>query len=400
MRKNILITGGPVHAFLDDVKIITNKFKGGLMVDLAGRFVDMAENLHAEKKVHRGEDKADIHVTYLCSKSATQPQWSDYLAGENTPHLHCVHHYGIDDYMRIVCELTPQMDAVILGAAVANLIPKNKIKGKFDSHNYKPGDTIPIDFTIAPRVIDEVKKINPKCHLFGFKLLSGVDYYELIRAAYGVLLESKAVTVFANDAKDLMQKYAVTKERGVHPIHNGDVAQWIFDRMGETYYKTHMAKTDREVDAMKRAKGVLKSVIEENKNSFIKVDEGYVFGSAAFKFGESDCWAFVTTARGKNEAEDFAFVDTVKHDSKEVYTMTTKKASLNAPLFHYIFLMHPTVVCIQHYHHQREDLITLDYATPGTYEDSHREEVRKHASFNIKGHGCILSYDVKGNLIK
>ena len=32
--KRILVTGGPVHAFLDDVKIITNSFKGGLMARL------------------------------------------------------------------------------------------------------------------------------------------------------------------------------------------------------------------------------------------------------------------------------------------------------------------------------------------------------------------------------
>ena len=227
MTKKILITGGPVHAFPDDVKIITNKFKGGLMVKLAGEFVDMAENLHAETKVNRGDKKADVHVTYLCSKNAQQPWWADYLGGEDTPHLTCVHHNGIDDYMEIVKGLAHTHDAVILGAAVANLIPKNKIKGKFPSHNYKPGDTIPIEFTIAPRIIDEVKKVNSNCLLFGYKLLSGVDYCELVRAAYGVLLESKAVTVFANDAMDLMQKYAVTKERGVHPIHNNQVAKWV-----------------------------------------------------------------------------------------------------------------------------------------------------------------------------
>lgn len=33
--KKILITGGPVHANLDAVKIITNRFRGGRMVDLA-----------------------------------------------------------------------------------------------------------------------------------------------------------------------------------------------------------------------------------------------------------------------------------------------------------------------------------------------------------------------------
>ncbi|TSC83278.1 MAG: hypothetical protein G01um101419_108 [Parcubacteria group bacterium Gr01-1014_19] len=33
--KRVLITGGPVHCYLDAVKIITNRFKGGLMAELA-----------------------------------------------------------------------------------------------------------------------------------------------------------------------------------------------------------------------------------------------------------------------------------------------------------------------------------------------------------------------------
>ena len=395
--KKILITGGPVHAYLDDVKIITNKFKGGLIADLAGKFVDMAENLHSEAKVNRGENTADVHITYLCSKNSQQPQWDNYLGVEQTPYLTCVHHNGIDDYMEKVLELTPQMDAVVLGAAVANLIPKDKIEGKFPSHNYQPGDTIPIDFTIAPRIIDEVKKVNPKVHLFGFKLLSGVDYYELVRAAYGVLLESKAVTVFANDAKDLMQKYAVTKERGVHPIHNNEVAQWILDRLDESYYSTFTAKTGQINEEMSRYKSYFCKLLAEHKNSFIETDEGYIFGSGAMRIGDDT--SFVTTSRGKKEIENYAFVDRVCHEKREVYCATTKKASLNAPLFHYIFIHYQYVKHILHFHHQREDLITLDYATPGTDMDSIRAEA-KGPSFNIKGHGCILSYDELGKLIK
>ena len=130
--KKILITGGPVHAYLDDVKIITNRFKGGLMVKLAGEFVKMAENLHEEKKVNRGDDTADVKVVYLCSKSAQQPWWDEFLGGKDTPYIRCIHHNGIDDYMDKVVSLAPQMDAVVLGAAVANLVPKNKIKGKFN----------------------------------------------------------------------------------------------------------------------------------------------------------------------------------------------------------------------------------------------------------------------------
>ncbi len=376
--KNILITGGPVHAYLDDVKIITNKFRGGLMADLA-------DNM---------DKKSRVEVTYLTSKGSTYPSRRIDHSGD----IHVIEHYGIDDYMRIVCELAPQMDVVVLGAAVANLIPKNKIKGKFDSHNYKPGDTIPIDFTIAPRVIDEVKKINPKCHLFGFKLLSGVDYYELVRAAYGVLLESKAVTVFANDAKDLMQKYAVTKERGVHPIHNDEVAQWIIDRMEEKYYSTETSKTNNIDKGMEEHKGYLNKLLCDHRNSFIETDEGYIFGSGAMRLDGDTSW-FVTTSRGKKEIEDYAFVSEVDHKNRKVYCETTKKASLNAPLFADIFGTWRDVKQILHFHHQREDLKTLDYATPGTDKDSIRTDATG-PSFNIKGHGCILSYNKLGELLK
>lgn len=397
MTKKILITGGPVHAFLDDVKIITNRFRGRLMAKLAGEFVDMAENLHAEVKVSRGDKKADVHITYLCSKSSQQPPWSEFLGGEDTDYLTCVHHNGIDDYMEKVLALAPIMDAIVLGAAVANLIPKNKIKGKFPSHDYKSGDTIPIEFTIAPRIIDEIKKVAPHSLLFGYKLLSGVDYYELVRAAYGVLLESKAVTVFANDAKDLMQKYAVTKERGVHPMHNDAVAQWILDRMDEKYYSTKIAKTDDIDEEMQDIKENLCKLLCSHGCNFIETDEGYVFGSGAMRVGVGP--SFVTTGRGKNELEDFAFVvGPVDHDKRKVEVATTKKASLNAPLFDRIFSTFPDVKQILHFHHQRVDLATVDYATPGTDKDSKR--VMVGPSFNIEGHGCILSYNKIGELLK
>ena len=54
---------------------------------------------------------------------------------------------------------------------------------------------------------------------------------------------------------------------------------------------------------------------------------------------------------------------------------------------------------ILHFHHQREDLISEEYATPGTDMDSQRFHL-KGPSFNIKGHGCILSYSNTGELIK
>ena len=125
---NILITGGPVHAYLDAVKIITNKFKGGLMCELA-------ELLLYE----------DVTITYLTAKGSKIPDAVELDDGSKIRKVSAtvIYHDGFEDYQKKVLDLAPKFDAVILGAAVANLIPLHPLKGKFPSHNYKPGDVIP-----------------------------------------------------------------------------------------------------------------------------------------------------------------------------------------------------------------------------------------------------------------
>jgi len=372
--KQILITGGPVHAYLDSVKIITNRFKGGLMAKMVSSFVEMAE-----------EGDADVKVTYLCSKSSQQLWWDDFLDGEKTPHAISVQHDGLEDYMEKVLQLAPMMDAVVLGAAVANLIPKNKIKGKFPSHNYQEGDTIPIDFTIAPRIIDRVKKVAPKTHLFGFKLLAGVEHSELIDAAYGVLLESKATAVFANDATKLSQKYAVCKDGSVHALKINQLPKWIYVRLLDRYYKTI-----HTVGSVEDSEKVF-SLVRGHTNRFVK-KYGMYFGAVAIRRPNG---GFLTTGRGKTELTSCVCVEKVDHDERKIWTTGATKATLNAPLLDIVFKRNPTVETILHFHDQDVDLSTGDWSPPGTWEDAQRGG----ASFNIKGHGCILSYNKEGKQV-
>lgn len=354
--KRILITGGPVHAHLDAVKVITNRFKGGLMCQLA-------EMLSAY----------DARITYLCAPAvgAQTPQASD--------RIEVVTHKGFDDYRSLVLEFAPSMDGVVLGAAVANLIPANPWKGKFPSHNYEPGDVIPIDFTIAPRVIDEVKKMAPHTHLFGYKLLSGVSHEELIRAAYGIVLEARATAVFANDAENLQQKYAVTKERGVHPLSQGDLAAWIWEMLGDEYYAT---VSDSGPAASEHIVGQVQAWIELYKNRFTVTPEGLIFGTVAVRCGDG----FVTTGRGKRELDSLAHVARVDHTERKVYAARGDKASLNAPLIARMF-ENPAVETVLHFHEQVAGLPTYPYAPPGTVRDADRPNT---TSFNIEGHGCVL----------
>jgi hypothetical protein len=377
----ILITGGPVHAYLDAVKIITNRFRGGLMAELAEQFCDRNRGAYVG-------DPAAVEIVYLTARNQKEPQ----PLGRN---LTIVHHDGLFDYRDKVLELAPTMDAVILGAAVANLIPAEPIKGKFPSHNYKVGDIIPINFTIAPRIIDMVKEVAPKTHLFGFKLLAGVSHDELVHAAYETLLWSKATAVFANQTDDLTQKYIVTKERGVHPMHKDGIVEFVMDCVRDGYYHTNhessypYADADSYVSAsMNTGYGnTMRRFIDHFRAEFPTSPEGYVFGTVAVRWWGGQFKSMLTTARGKNELDEFTTVVGIDHDNRCV-NVIGNKATLNAPLLDHLFRTTEANVIV-HLHKQIDGLPTLPYAPPGTVRDSIREV---KGSFNIAGHGCFLLF--------
>lgn len=328
-------------------------------------------------------------IIYLTSKGSKLPR-AHLINGD----IQVLFHDGFDDYRKQVLVLAPQMDAVILGAAVANLIPMTPYVGKFPSHHYKVGDRIPIDFTIAPRVIDEVKKVAPKTHLFGFKLLAKVPREELISAAYGVLLESHATAVFANDASDLLHKYAVTKERGVHPMDMDKMVSFIKSCLSDKYYSTVVSGGDR---AMRPAdQSTFEYLARLYKDKFKPIPEGYLFGTIAVR---SEGRSFITTGRGKNELDDVVYVDKVDYGNMTVHTQH-KKASLNAPLLSVIFDFNPNVRAIVHCHMSDPTLPTLPYAIPGTVRDSHRSLKDMKKSFNIENHGSFFLLDSDLNVIQ
>lgn len=375
----ILVTGGPVHGKIDAVKIVTNIFRGGWMASLATSLSEHAD------------------IIYLCTKDSKQPvSHASLMGGMNAypgqPDLKIVHHDGIYDYLEKVKEIAPTCDGVVLGAAVANLIPLETIKGKFPSHNYKPGDVIPINFTIAPRIIDEVKKVAPYTKLFGFKLLSGVTQDELVRAAYGVLLESKSTLVFANQTGNLENVFTITKERGVIPTPRQDLSEIILTAIRDEYYKS-VSLNDDPRPATDGAYELMNRLLAGSfRDSFVHTPEGYVFGTIALPRRRGDGRIeFLTTGRGKNETEDLAYVAEVNHRERTVYTYGSRKATLNAPLLENLFRKFPRSEAIVHFHRIAPNYPILPYAPSGTVRDSLREVPGPR--FNIDGHGM---YEVIG----
>lgn len=377
----ILITGGPVEAKLDSVKVITNRFKGGRMAQLA--------DLLAVKTASE--------VTYLCSKNSKQPE-----------HANIVHFDGFEDYMEKVIRLSTQNDAVVLGAAVANLIPDEHWRritlkdGKFPSHNYQEGDPVPVLLRIAPRVINAVKKVAPRTVLIGYKLLSGVDRDTLVRAAQETLYGANADLVIANDSECLDGKIFVTPEGGAFDGEEGDVWKIVYEMAADRYYQSQAAsdllRNEQDLLSLEHFSS-FQSLVQNHEDLLLmgRQKNGMIYGCVALRINDN---RFLISSRGKRNLSDHAIVNSVDHREKIVfYGGYYGKASLNAPLVDKLFKRFPDAVAVVHWHEpvgfEGEQ---YEYAPPGTARDTDREfgehvdsymDARGNAvaKFAIRGHG-------------
>ncbi|MDE7242460.1 MAG: hypothetical protein K2O18_00550, partial [Oscillospiraceae bacterium] len=135
-NKKVVISCGPIPARLDSVKFLTNRFKGGLAFKTADFLA-----------------RQGFRLTIIVWKGTEIP------ANFNGSNVEIVRVEDVFDYYRWFENNASEYDACIMAAAVANLTPSHPYEGKFPSHNYKVGEKFNIEFEIAPRAIDVVKKV-------------------------------------------------------------------------------------------------------------------------------------------------------------------------------------------------------------------------------------------------
>lgn len=379
----ILVTGGPVAVNLDAVKIITNKFKGGRMLALANDLSMLG-----------------ARVIYLSSL----PPPADWL----NLGVELERHTGFDDYMAKVSMLSTVSDAVVLGAAVANLIPDRRWQelnlkaGKFPSHNYDEGDPVPVLFRIAPRIINRVREAAPRTKLIGFKLLSGVSSEDLIAAAGVTQRESMAHLVVANDATRLDDKFGVTPEGGSFGIDN--LPELIYGIATDEHYQTRLVdNSPAEKEEARLAYRKMKKLIDLYSDRLLRgtQPDGMIFGCIAEKFEREP--GFLISGRGKRDLHTRTIVRSVNHDDLIVESSQgLGKASLNAPLIDRIFTRIPDARAVVHCHEclSEGEWEHLPYYQPGTVRDSQRDFPTEwhnkgqtwmgQIRFYIKGHGEFL----------
>ena len=166
-RKRILVTAGGTIEKIDDVRYITNRSSGKMGVAIA------------EECFLRG-----AKVTLFRAKNAVTPR---YLLTEQT-------FSTADDLSKLISENINNFDVIFHVAAVSDFKVENGLKGKL-SGNKK------VQLTLSPKkkIINGIKKINPKVKLISFKAEHGIDEKKLVKLLDLSFKESGSDAIVAND---------------------------------------------------------------------------------------------------------------------------------------------------------------------------------------------------------
>jgi hypothetical protein len=372
----VLITAGQVYGRLDDNKLVGNRVRGIWAMKYAAHLAGL------------GHD-----VTLLVPDTITRVIIQEHIPPrEGRPGTITVtKQTGFVSYREKCVEMAATHDAAIMAAAVVNWIPRFPIGGKMRTEGYKVGDIINVPFMLAPRVIEEMKAVNPKLTLIGCKMLIGATSDKLIEAAYGVLLRSRCNAVLANDMEHgLKHKLIINQDRSVQEFNNDFLG--LFETLTaiveDEHYRTEWTQTDHPVAGNVE---MFDRVVQTYRHRFTQRQDGSdrVFGSVFLATGITTLGIVSPREKGKAFTAKDAVVIT-RIDNTVVHAEGPNKPTLNAPLlcrFAWKF-GHRAVV---HFHDRVPTLPMLPYAPPGTVRDNQRELPDNcKDGFNIEGHGCVV----------
>src|SRR3989338_9421439 len=201
--KKILITGGSTPGKIDDVRFITNKFKGTLAVEIA------------KEAYHKG-----AFVKLLINKTGI----------EIPPYLDVAYHKDYDEYYQNVIKYSnPNItDAAILTAAVADYLPEYT-PGKIPS-----GKLINISLK---QTIEEIRTKYPSLFMITFKHEANLTKEALLEIAQKRIKQGYQIIV-ANRDEDINEKHKayIVGKNGVisEPESKKEIAKDIIKIISES----------------------------------------------------------------------------------------------------------------------------------------------------------------------
>ncbi len=168
-NKKILMTAGPTIEYIDPVRVITNQSSGKTGVLLASELIS-----------------AGSKVTLVYGPGVEKPPKGAKVIKVST---------SKEMYDTVKEQMKKKFDVVIMAAAAADYIPENPSKKKIKSTQNK----IKISLKKAPKIIDQIKKLQKSVILVGFKAEANISKKDLVIEAKKKLKESNADMIIAND---------------------------------------------------------------------------------------------------------------------------------------------------------------------------------------------------------
>lgn len=165
-RKKVLITAGGTIEPIDPVRVITNKSSGKMGIRIA------------QQAFLRGAD-----VILLRSINSVKPSYAikeELFTNANSLFTQIKKHLA-------------NVDIVIHAAAVSDFSVKPQ------TIKIKSGKKVSLELTPSIKIINELKKLNPKIFLVGFKAEVNTSEKKLINSAFTLLQKSQANLIIAND---------------------------------------------------------------------------------------------------------------------------------------------------------------------------------------------------------
>ena len=162
--KKVIVTAGGTEEEIDDVRVITNKSSGKMGIRIAEEFVKRG----AEVTLIRARTEIEPNVLLKDIKAQTA-----------------------DEMLKEIRKVIKKNDVIVHAAAVADFKAK-KITGKIKSDK----KTL-IELTPNTKIISEIKKLNKKIFLVGFKAEHNAENLEKI--AFNSLKKYNCGMIVAND---------------------------------------------------------------------------------------------------------------------------------------------------------------------------------------------------------
>jgi len=178
--KRVLITAGPTWIAIDRVRVITNVFTGELGLLIAREF-----------------QKRKAKVTLLFGPGRKE------LIDSGRDKFKIKYFRYFEELRSLLTKEARPADVIINSAAISDYRPDKVFQGKIKSKQ----KSLILKFKPTIKLVDLVRKINPKAVLVKFKLEVDKTKKELIEKSRQSRLFSKADFIVANDYSLISDKY-------------------------------------------------------------------------------------------------------------------------------------------------------------------------------------------------